>query len=391
MERINVNSKRIIWIVLDSAGIGPMPDSAEYGDFQPNTLEHIAEKLPGFSLPVLEKLGLGHIDGVTAFRKTAEPIGAFAKMAEKSRGKDTTIGHWEMAGLYIDRPFPTYPNGFPPEIISDFERLTGRKVIGNYPASGLAIINDLGAEHVRTGDLIVYTSADSVFQIAAHEEIVPIAELYRYCEAARNILKGDHAVARVIARPFIGEAGNFQRTANRRDFSLKPPRPTILNHLKDAGHHVAAIGKIEDIFSGEGVSWAVHNQSNADGMQHINEAMALFENGLIFANLVDFDMKYGHRRDVQGYANALIEFDQWLETFLPTMKKNDLLIITADHGCDPTHAGTDHTREYVPLLMYGESIPAGKNFGVRATFADIAQTIAKIFGVSATESGESLL
>ncbi len=383
--------RRIIWIVLDSAGIGYMPDSAQYGDFEPDTLGHIAESLPGFSLPNLQRLGLGNIDGVTAYAETQEPWGAYGRLAEKSAGKDTTIGHWEMAGLYIDRPFPTYPAGFPAEVISEFERCTGRGTIGNIPSSGVAIIDALGEEHMKSGKLIVYTSADSVFQIAAHEEIVPIDQLYLYCEVAREILQGEHAVARVIARPFIGIPGAFQRTANRRDFSLKPFRPTVLNALKDAGHSVAAIGKIEDIFSGEGITWAVHNESNADGMRHIEEVLQQFDSGLIFANLVDFDMKYGHRREVQGYAEALKEFDDWLGTFLPRLGDDDVLIITADHGCDPTHVGTTHTREYVPLLMFGEKIPAGKNFGTRPTFSDIGQTVAHIFKVRPTESGESLL
>jgi phosphopentomutase len=381
---------RVIWIVLDSAGMGAIPDAHLYGDHEPNTLGHIAEALPDFRLPNMEMLGLGNIDGMIGFSQLQNPKGSYARLAEKSAGKDTTIGHWEMAGLYIPQPFPVYPNGFGRDVMDPFEKKTGRGTLGNYPSSGLAIIDAFGEEHMKTGDLIIYTSADSVFQIAAHEEIVPIEKLYEFCQTAREILTGENAVARVIARPFIGTPGHFTRTSNRRDFSLAPPRPTVLDHLKEAGYPVAGVGKIEDIFMGQGITYAIHNESNADGMKHTDECFDSFDTGLIFTNLVDFDMKYGHRRDVQGYADALTEFDRWLGGFIGRMKATDALFITADHGCDPTHSGTDHTREYVPLLMYGEAIPTGINFRTRETFADIAQTIARIFNVKPTESGVSL-
>ena len=381
---------RVIWIVLDSVGMGPMPDSSLFGDKNPNTLGHIAEKIPGFKLPVMQSLGLGNIDGMTGYEPAEHPLGSYARMAEHSAGKDTTIGHWEMAGLYMPKPFPVYPNGFSREILDEFERRIGRGTLGNKPASGTQIIAELGDEHVATGKPIIYTSADSVFQIAAHEEVIPVDELYRMCQIAREILTGDNAVARVIARPFVGKSGAYVRTANRRDFSLKPPRPTVLDHLKNAGYNVAGVGKIEDIFCGQGITFAVHNESNLDGMHHTEECMERFETGLIFTNLVDFDMKYGHRRDVIGYGNALIEFDRWLGSFLPKMKDSDALFITADHGCDPTHEGTDHTREYVPLLIYGKGIEPAVNYGTRKTFADAGQTIASIFRVEPVEDGVKL-
>ena len=385
-----MNIKRVIWIVLDSVGMGPMPDAQLFGDQNPNTLGHIAENTPGFSLPNMEMLGLGNIDGMVGFAHNHRPIGSYARLAEKSAGKDTTIGHWEMAGLTIEKPFPVYPNGFGPEIMDAFERKIGRGTLGNKPASGTAIIAELGDEHVRSGKPIIYTSADSVFQIAAHEAVIPINELYEMCQIARDMLQGENGVARVIARPFTGESGHFTRTANRRDFSLKPPKATVLDNLKKAGYNVAGVGKIEDIFMGQGITFAVHNESNKDGMRHTEECMERFETGLIFTNLVDFDMKYGHRRDVAGYADALREFDSWLGSFLHRMGPDDALFITADHGCDPTHGGTDHTREYVPLLIYGEQIPKGVNYGTRSTFADIGQTIASLFGVEAVESGKNI-
>ena len=385
-----MNINRVFLIVLDSVGCGTAPDSAAFGDHNPNTLGHIAQSIPGFKLPVMQSIGLGNIEGMVGYEPAEKPSGAVARLQELSAGKDTTIGHWEIGGIISPNPMPTYPNGFPEEVLQPFREATGRGVLGNCVASGTEIIKELGEQHMKTGDLIVYTSADSVFQIAAHESIVPPELLYEYCRAARKILVGKHACARVIARPFIGEPGNFTRTANRRDFSLVPPEPTIMDHVKDAGLPVPCVGKIEDIFAGQGVTWAVHNQSNLDGMHHVDECMDMFDKGLIFVNLVDFDSSWGHRRNVQGYGNGLIEFDNWLGTFLPKMKDGDVLMITADHGCDPTHAGTDHTREYVPLLIYGPQIPAGKNFGTVKGFCCIAQTIASMLHVEPMKNGVDL-
>lgn len=383
--------KRVFLIILDSVGMGSAPDAEAFGDHNPNTLGDIAANIPGFSLPVMESLGLGNIEGMIGYAPAAHPAGAFARLHELSAGKDTTIGHWEIAGIISPKPLPTYPNGFGEDILKPFREQTGRGVLGNCVASGTTILDELGEEHMRTGDLIVYTSADSVFQIAAHEEIVPIDELYRYCRIARNILTGDNALARVIARPFVGTgAGHFTRTANRRDFSLKPPEETLLDRLKANGRNVAAVGKIEDIFDGEGVTFAVHNQSNADGMHHTEECMEMFEDGLIFVNLVDFDSLWGHRRNVVGYAEGLKEFDNWLGTFLPKLQEGDVLMISADHGNDPTHPGTDHTREYVPLLIYGPQIPAGKDFGTVDGFCCIAQTIAHMLHVGDMKNGKDL-
>ena len=383
--------KRVFLIVLDSVGMGPAPDAAAFGDNMPNTLGHIAESIPGFTLPVMESIGLGNIDGMVGYKPAENPAGAFARLHELSAGKDTTIGHWEIAGIISPNPLPTYPNGFGPEILEPFMKATGRGVLGNKVASGTAILDELGEEHMRSGDLIVYTSADSVFQIAAHEDIVPIEQLYEYCRIARNILTGKNALARVIARPFVGPcAGKFSRTANRRDFSLKPPEETVMTRLKNAGKNVACVGKIEDIFDGEGVTFAVHNESNADGMHHTEECMEQFPDGLIFVNLVDFDSMWGHRRNVAGYAQGLKEFDTWLGTFLPKLQYGDVLMITADHGNDPTHAGTDHTREYVPLLIYGPQIPAGTNFGTVDGFCCIGQTISHMLGTGEMKNGKNL-
>ena len=382
--------KRVILIILDSVGMGPAPDSAAFGDHEPNTLGHIAQSIPGFKLPVMQALGLGNIDGMVGYEPAKFPFGAFARLQELSAGKDTTIGHWEIAGLISKKPLPTYPNGFGDDIMKPFEEQTGRGTLGNKVASGTAIIEELGEEHMRTGKLIVYTSADSVFQIAAHEDIVPVEQLYEYCRIARKILTGDNAMARVIARPFIGQPGSFKRTANRRDFSLKPQEPTVLDHIKAAGKTVAAVGKIEDIFDGEGITYAVHNKSNADGMLHTEECMEKFPEGLIFVNLVDFDSSWGHRRDVKGYAKGLKEFDTWLGNFVWKMEEGDVLMISADHGCDPTHAGTDHTREYVPLLIYGQQIPPGTNFGTVQGYCCIAQTIASMLHVEPMKNGIDL-
>lgn len=379
---------RVIWIILDSVGIGELPDAALFGDEGSNTLENIALETK-LELPNLYKLGLGNIDGVKHLGKVEYPIGVYGKMAEKSNGKDTTIGHWEMTGVYSANPLPTYPNGFPKEIIEPFEAKTGRTILANKPASGTKIIAELGEEHMKSGKLIVYTSADSVFQIAAHEEIVPIDELYRYCEIARSLLVEDHAVARVIARPFIGEPGSFKRTANRRDFSLLPPHKTVLDLMKDAGHDVIGIGKIEDIFCGQGLTEAIHTKDNMDGVDKTLKYMAQKNKGLIFTNLVEFDSSWGHRNDVQAYANGLMDFDKRLNEIMNAMKDTDILVINADHGCDPTTESTDHSREYVPIIVWGKALKEGINIGIRKSFADVGQTITEIFGLSKLPVGES--
>ncbi|EIV99129.1 MULTISPECIES: phosphopentomutase [Thermoanaerobacter] len=382
--------KRVILIVLDSVGVGELPDAYKFGDEGSNTLGHVTEKT-GIGLPNMGKLGLGNIIPLKSVPENPNAVGGYGKMAEKSAGKDTTTGHWEIAGLITEKPFPTYPHGFPEEIIKEFEKRIGRKVLGNKPASGTEIIKELGEEHVKTGYPIVYTSADSVFQVAAHEDVIPLEELYRICEIAREILKGDHAVGRVIARPFTGTPGNFVRTGNRRDFSLKPFEPTILDMLKEAGYEVFAIGKIEDIFAGQGITEKNHTTNNDEGITATIKAMDEIKNGLIFTNLVDFDMLYGHRNDVEGYAKALTHFDNRLPEIMGKLTKEDLLIITADHGCDPTTPSTDHSREYVPLLVYSPSMKHGVNLGVRSTYSDVAATIAEIFKVGPTKHGTSFL
>ncbi|MEQ6358130.1 phosphopentomutase [Thermoanaerobacter thermohydrosulfuricus] len=382
--------KRVILIVLDSVGVGELPDAYKFGDEGSNTLGHVTEKT-GIGLPNMGKLGLGNIIPLKSVPENPNAVGGYGKMAEKSAGKDTTTGHWEIAGLITEKPFPTYPHGFPEEIIKEFEKRIGRKVLGNKPASGTEIIKELGEEHVKTGYPIVYTSADSVFQVAAHEDVIPLEELYRICEIAREILKGDHALGRVIARPFTGTPGNFVRTGNRRDFSLKPFEPTILDMLKEAGYEVFAIGKIEDIFAGQGITEKNHTTNNDEGITATIKAMDEIKNGLIFTNLVDFDMLYGHRNDVEGYAKALTHFDNRLPEIMGKLTKEDLLIITADHGCDPTTPSTDHSREYVPLLVYSPSMKHGVNLGVRSTYSDVAATIAEIFKVGPTKHGTSFL
>ncbi|MFV9566896.1 phosphopentomutase [Thermoanaerobacter mathranii] len=382
--------KRVILIVLDSVGVGELPDAYRFGDEGSNTLGHVTEKT-GVELPNMGQLGLGNIIPLKSVPENPNAIGGYGKMAEKSAGKDTTTGHWEIAGLFINKPFPTYPNGFPDEIIKEFEKKIGRKVLGNKPASGTEIIKELGEEHVKTGFPIVYTSADSVFQVAAHEDVIPPVKLYRICEIAREILKGDHAVGRVIARPFTGSSGNFVRTENRRDFSLKPFEPTILDMLKEAGYEVFAIGKIEDIFAGQGITGKNHTTNNDEGITATIKAMDEVKDGLVFTNLVDFDMLYGHRNDVEGYAKALKNFDDRLPEIMEKLTKEDLLIITADHGCDPATESTDHSREYVPLLVYSPLMKHGVNLGVRSTYADIAATIAEIFEVGSTKHGTSFL
>ena len=380
--------KRVFLIVLDSFGIGAMPDSQAFGDVGVNTLAACATS-QHLNIPNMIAAGLGNIDGVTCLPK-ANQIGAIARMQESSMGKDTTIGHWEIAGLISPDPLPTYPEGFPEEVLAPFKAATGRGVLANAPWSGTAVLDAYGEEHMRTGDLIVYTSADSVFQIAAHEDIVPPEQLYEYCRIARKILQGKHGVGRVIARPFVGDkAGNFKRTANRHDFSLEPPKQTLLDAIKAKGLASIGVGKIYDIFAGIGTTEHVYNQSNANGMEHtVNFAKQDFE-GLCFVNLVDFDMQYGHRRDIDGYAKALTEFDTWLGNFLPTLGEDDLVMITADHGCDPAYtATTDHTREYVPLLVLGKAVKP-VNLGTRQSFADIAATVAELLGVEYDTPGQS--
>lgn len=382
--------KRVFLFVLDSCGIGAMPDAEKFGDNSScNTLKRISAS-PYFSCENLMALGLGNIEGVCCVKKAENPKAAVFRMSEASNGKDTTIGHWEIAGIVSDNPMPTYPNGFPEQIITEFSKRCGRGVLCNLPYSGTEVIKEYGKQHIESGDLIVYTSADSVFQIAAHEHIVSPQQLYEYCRTAREILKGEHAVGRVIARPFVGQYPNFERTANRRDFSLEPPKQTLLDAVKKAGKEVVAVGKISDIFANRGVTSSVHTHSNEEGMaQALRIAKRDFE-GLCFVNLVDFDSKFGHRQDIDGYANAFAQFDHWLPAFLKQMQQDDLLMITADHGCDPGDSSTDHTREYTPLLMLGKGIKGGC-FGTRKTFSDIAATAAQWLAVDFQGAGESLL
>ena len=375
--------ERIFWIVLDSVGIGELPDAAEYGDVGRNTLGHIAESRP-LKIPNLVRLGLANIAPLKHQTPAASPVGAFGKGATRSPGKDTTTGHWEMAGVWLDQAFPVYKIGFPKELIERFEKQIGRKIIGNKPASGTEIIKELGEEHVRTGKPIVYTSGDSVFQIAAHEEVVPITELYRMCEIARKLLDGPHRVGRVIARPFIGTLGNFVRTTRRHDYAVDPPKPMLMDVLTERKVRVFGVGKIHDMYNGRGVEEYVTTKGNADGMEKLTAAVTERKSGLIFCNLVDFDMLYGHRKDVEGFAKSLEEFDRMLADFLPLLSLSDVLIITADHGCDPDPrwATTDHSREYVPILAYSPTSGAGANLGVRDTLADMGQTIAENFGAT---------
>ncbi len=380
--------KRIFLIVLDSFGIGQMPDSESFGDVGVNTLRSCAQS-GVLNIPNLCKAGLGNIDGVDCLPKEAAPSGAYGRLAEASMGKDTTIGHWEIAGIVSENPLPTYPDGFPEEILAPFREATGRGVLANAPWSGTAVIEEYGAEHMKTGDLIVYTSADSVFQIAAHEDIVPPEQLYEYCRIARKLLKGKHGVGRVIARPFVGQPGSFKRTSNRHDFSLEPPKETLLDALKKAGLASIGVGKIHDIFAGQGVTEYVYNKSNADGLSHTMHYAQKDFRGLCFVNLVDFDMVYGHRRDAAGYAKALNEFDAWLPGFLEQMGDEDLVILTADHGCDPGYeATTDHTREHVPLLVLGKKVKP-VNLGTGKCYANIAATVAQLLGVALDTPGES--
>ncbi|MFL6450536.1 MAG: phosphopentomutase [Bryobacteraceae bacterium] len=380
--------ERVVWIVLDSVGIGAMPDAAAYGDSGSNTLGNLSRIRP-LRLPNLSRLGLANIEPLAGLARSDRPGAAFGKCALASPGKDTTTGHWEMAGIILEKPFPTYPHGFPPEVLVPFQEAIGRKCLGNKAASGTEIIKELGAEHVRTSFPIVYTSADSVFQIAAHESVIPLPELYGMCEQAREILRGPHEVGRVIARPFTGEPGRFERTPNRHDYATPPPQGMLLDQLAAGGIPVYAVGKISDIFLGRGITRSEKTKSNADGMQKTLEAMRSQDSGLIFVNLVDFDQQYGHRNDVEGYAGALEAVDKWLPS-LP-VKDTDLIVLTADHGCDPTTPSTDHSREFTPLLAYGPGANPGVSLGIRKSLADIGQTVTEIFGTGKIPAGTSFL
>ena len=372
---------RIVWVVLDSVGIGALPDAEQYGDAGRNTLGHIARSRP-LAIPNLVRLGLANIEPLAHLSPISTPAGCFGKGATRSPGKDTTTGHWEMAGIWLERAFPVYPRGFPPEVMEAFERAIGRKTLGNKPASGTEILKELGAEHMRTGYPIVYTSGDSVFQIAAHEDVIRVPELYRYCEIARKILDGPHRVGRVIARPFAGAPGSFRRTERRHDYAVEPPRPMLLDVLAERGVAMWAIGKIHDIYNGRNLENYDTAKDNSDGMEKLRLALGKRQSGLIFANLVDFDMLYGHRKDVEGFARSLEEFDSLLGPLLASLREGDLLLITADHGCDPDPAWptTDHSREYVPILTYSPGGQHGRDLGVRATLADMGQTVAENFG-----------
>ena len=379
--------KRVFLIVLDSVGAGEMPDAADYGDAGSNTIRSISRS-DKFSAVNMKKLGYGNIDGLDFLGTTENQLGAVARLAERSRGKDTTIGHWEISGIISESPLPTYPHGFPQEVLDEFSKQTGRDVLCNLPYSGTEVIRDYGREHMETGKLIVYTSADSVFQIAAHEDVVDVQTLYEYCRIARKILVGKNAVGRVIARPFKGSYPDFVRTANRHDFSLEPPKTTILDELKTNGLDVIAVGKINDIFAGRGITEFIYTHSNTEGMKVTDGIAEKAFNGLCFVNLVDFDMLYGHRNNVEGYAAAFAEFDSWLGGFLLKLGDDDLLMITADHGCDPATESTDHSREYTPLVMYSKNIKP-VNLGTRSSFSDIAATLAEIFGIKTVTPGES--
>lgn len=380
-------TKRIFLIILDSFGIGNAPDANEYGDEGSNTLASISRS-SFFKADTMKKLGIFNIDGVDCCEKEKTPIASFGRCFESSKGKDTTTGHWEICGVISKTPMPTYPNGFPPEVIKAFEKQTGRNVLCNLPYSGTKVIEDFGQEHIKTGSLIVYTSADSVFQIAAHEDIVPPNELYEYCKIARKILVGNHSVGRVIARPFVGDFPNFVRTSNRHDFSLLPPKKTLLDFIKSSNLDVFAIGKIKDIFVGQGITNHIATKNNTDGMNALDTAVDMDFKGLCFANLVDFDMIYGHRNDIDGYAKAISDFDLWLGSFLQKLSDDDMLIITADHGCDPATPSTDHSRESIPLLIY-QPKKAPINLGTRNSFADIGKSIADILNINANIDGVS--
>ncbi|MDF2881029.1 MAG: phosphopentomutase [Clostridiaceae bacterium] len=381
--------KRVILIVLDSVGIGELPDAKDYNDAGSNTIENIARQIKYFQLPNLESLGLGLIDGVTELNKTHNSLGSYCKCAELSKGKDTVTGHWEIAGVILSKPLNTYPKGFPKEVIQEFESKIGRKVIGNVVASGTEIIKELGDEHVKTGCPIVYTSADSVFQIAAHEDVISLEELYNMCKIAREMLTGEHIVGRIIARPFIGNSNSYIRTSNRRDFALDPFNKTMLDYIKENSLNVMAVGKIEDIYNKKGITQAIHIKNNMDGVDKTIEYMNENKPGLIFTNLVDFDMLYGHRNNAEGYADALMDFDSRLPEIIKNMSSEDVLMITADHGCDPTTESTDHSREYIPLLVYGNAIKPGVNLGVRNSFCDIGKTILDLLKINNSLYGKS--
>ena len=381
--------KRVIWIVLDSVGVGEMPDAAQYGDAGSDTLGHIAQSRK-LHLDNLCRLGLGNIRPLDRLPPDAAPEGAYGKCSLASPGKDTTTGHWEMAGIHLAKPFPVYPHGFPPEVMNEFERRIGRATLGNKAASGTEIIQELGEEHVRTGSPIVYTSADSVFQVAAHEEVIPLFELYKICDTAREILRGKHEVGRVIARPFIGSPGSFTRTTNRHDYAVPPPKGMLLDRLAERDVEVFGIGKIFDVYLGRGIRDYETTKSNADGMEKTLQAMDSLAAGMIFTNLVDFDQLYGHRNDVEGYARALEAVDGWIPSLEARLRPDDLAILTADHGCDPTTKSTDHSREYVPLLVFGKNVKAGVDLGTRQTLSDIGQTVAENFGTTIV-TGESFL
>lgn len=382
--------KRVVLLLLDGLGVGELPDAKAYGDEGSNTLGNLAKVAGGVKLPHFQKLGLGRIIPIEGVKSVSNPTGAFGKMAEQSPGKDSTSGHWEIAGIILEKPFPTYPKGFPPEVIVPFEKAIEKKILGNFPASGTEIIQELGTLHLETGFPIVYTSADSVFQIACHEEIYPIQELYRICEIARKILNGDHSVARVIARPFTGEIGKFVRTEKRKDFSLFPPEETLLDLLKAEGVPVIGIGKVPDLFAHRGLTESYRTVMNQDCFDFTLLAMKEVEEGLIFSNFVEFDSRWGHRNDVVGYAKGLEDFDHRLHEVLDQLEEEDLLIITADHGNDPTTPSTDHSREYVPLLVYNKEVGEGKSLGIRKSFSDLGQTIGENFGIK-LENGESFL
>lgn len=383
-----MEKKRIFLIVLDSYGIGNAPDAEAFGDFGANTLKSISQN-ENYATPNMNKIGLANIDGVKTLPKEERTMGAYGRLQEASKGKDTTIGHWEIAGIISEKPLPTYPNGFPKKLLDEFSRQTGRGVLCNLPYSGTEVIRDYGEEHLKTGALIVYTSADSVFQIAAHEELVPVEELYHYCEIARKLLTGEHGVGRVIARPFIGTAPDFQRTSNRHDYSLLPPKDTMLDAMLSAGYDTYGIGKISDIFAGKGIAHSQRIKNNVEGMERTIGMLDTDFTGLCFVNLVDFDMVYGHRNDISGYAKAATVFDEQLEIFMDKMKENDILMITADHGCDPGFKGTDHSRECVPFLAYGKLVKENVNLGTRKTYADIAATILDILHVENNTDGTS--
>lgn len=381
---------RVVWIIIDSVGIGALPDSKEFGDIDVNTLGNIVKEYKDIKIPNLIKLGISNIDGVDFLEKIESPMGIYGKCSEVSRGKDTTTGHWEMTGVLVETPFKTFENGFPREIIDEFEKRTGRKVVGNKPSSGTTILDEYGEHQMKTGDVIVYTSADSVFQIAAHEEIIQLDELYKMCEIAREIMMGDNAVARIIARPYVGTGtGKFERTSNRRDYSLNPFGPTVLDNIKESGLDVIAVGKIEDIFNGQGITEAIHTTDNMNGVDETINYIKKENSGLIFTNLVDFDSKYGHRRDALGYKKALEEFDERIPEILDALNDDDILIINADHGNDPTYKGTDHTREYIPVLVYGKSLKENVNLGIRNSFADIGATVTDILNVKMPKNGTS--